>query len=112
MSVKYGELCCEITKRAFALATRGHGRRRRWNPPGQGSGFADTYCDAMGILAQKAKGQGATLVGQTSSEGYGHSSSAAEEGKMFCGLALDDNNESEKTSSRIGAWVEQLKQHL
>ena len=79
---------------------------------GDQSGFADTYCDAMGILAQKAKGQGATLVGQTSSEGYGHSSSAAEEGRMFCGLALDDNNESDKTSSRIGAWVEQLKQHL
>ena len=31
---------------------------------------------------------------------------------MFCGLALDDNNESEKTSSRIGAWVEKLKAHL
>ena len=45
-------------------------------------------------------------------EGYGHSSSAAAEDGMFCGLALDDNNESEKTSSRIGAWVEKLKAHL
>ena len=43
---------------------------------------------------------------------YGHSLSAAAEDGMFCGLALDDNNESEKTSSRIGAWVEKLKAHL
>ena len=31
---------------------------------------------------------------------------------MFCGLALDDNDESEKTSTRIGAWVEKLKARL
>jgi len=79
---------------------------------GDQSGFSDTYCDAMGILARTAKAQGATLIGRTPSEGYGHSSSAAEEDGMFCGLALDDNNESEKTSSRICAWVETLKQHL
>ena len=79
---------------------------------GDQNGFADTYCDAMGILAQKAKAQGAVLIGQTSAEGYAHNSSVAEENRLFCGLALDDNNESEKTSSRIGAWVEPLKQHL
>ena len=79
---------------------------------GDQSGFADTYCDAMGILAKTAKSHGANLIGQTSAEGYGHSSSAAAEDGMFCGLALDDNNESEKTSSRIGAWVEALKLRL
>ena len=79
---------------------------------GDQNGFADTYCDAMGILAQKAKDRGALLIGQTSAEGYGHSSSVAENNKLFCGLALDDNNESDKTSSRIGAWVETLKHHL
>ena len=79
---------------------------------GDQSGFADTYCDAMGILARTAKSRGANLIGETSAEGYGHSSSAAAEDGMFCGLALDDNNESEKTSSRIGAWVEKLKSHL
>ena len=79
---------------------------------GDQSGFADTYCDAMGILAKTAKGRGANLIGQTSAEGYGHSSSAVAEDGMFCGLALDDNNESEKTSSRIGAWVENLKSRL
>ena len=79
---------------------------------GDQNGFADTYCDAMGILAKTAKSRGANLIGQTSAEGYGHSSSAAAEDGMFCGLALDDNNESEKTSSRIGAWVEKLKAHL
>ena len=79
---------------------------------GDQDGFADSYCDAMGILAKAAQKQGATLIGQTQSEGYRHSSSAADENGMFCGLALDDNNEADKTSSRIGAWVESLKQRL
>ena len=32
---------------------------------GDQNGFADTYCGAMGILAQKAKARGALLIGQT-----------------------------------------------
>jgi len=79
---------------------------------GDQSGFADSYCDAMGHLAKTAKSRGANLIGETPAEGYGHSSSAAAEDGIFCGLALDDNNESEKTSSRIGAWGEKLKAHL
>jgi len=77
---------------------------------GDQSGFSDTYCDALGILAAKATARGATLVGKTSANGYVHTGSLAETDGQFCGLALDDNNESEKTSARITAWIEQLKQ--
>ena len=54
---------------------------------------------------------GATLYYLVSGMVPPEASVAAEDG-MFCGLALDDNNESEKTSSRIGAWVEKLKANL
>lgn len=71
--------------------------------------FCDTYCDAIGILAQKAEERGAKIVGQTSAAGYAHSSSAADQGGTFCGLALDDGNEPEKTAERIGDWINLLK---
>lgn len=77
---------------------------------GDQAGFGDTFCDAMGILARKAEAAGAILVGQTSAAGYSHSSSIADRGGTFCGLALDENNEPDKTSGRIAAWIEQLKQ--
>lgn len=76
---------------------------------GDQTGFCDTYCDAIAIIAKKAQEQGATLVGQTSAANYHHSSSLADVNGTFCGLALDDNNEPEKTSDRITAWVAELK---
>ena len=79
---------------------------------GDQRGFSDTFVDAMGILAGKAKECGAELVGETSSDGYAFSMSAAEKDGKFCGLALDDNNEPEKTPRRIALWVEQLKESL
>ena len=79
---------------------------------GDQSGFSDTYCDALGILAEKAVKCGATLVGKTSSDGYAHTGSRAENDGHFCGLALDDNNEPDKTGARIAAWVEQLKSSI
>ncbi len=77
---------------------------------GDQSGFADTFVDALGIIAGVAKSRGAEIVGETSTEGYTHSGSAAESDGKFCGLALDDNNEPEKTPARIAAWVAALKQ--
>lgn len=79
---------------------------------GDQSGFADTFVDAMGILADKAEERGASIIGQTPSSGYMHSSSAAEKDGHFCGLALDESNEPEKTPERIAKWVEQLKAAL
>ena len=76
---------------------------------GDQDGFSDTYCDAMGILAEKAVSRGAELIGQTSAAGYRFSGSSAVKDGQFCGLALDDNNEPDKTSGRIAAWVELLK---
>ena len=72
-------------------------------------GFADTFVDAIGILAEAAEQAGAALIGKWSVGGYAHSTSAAIKNGCFVGLALDDDNQSDQTADRIGKWAEQLK---
>lgn len=76
---------------------------------GDAAGFADTYLNAMGELAEKVKSAGGEIVGRWSSAGYTHSGSAAEEGDTFVGLALDDDNEPGETAGRIERWCARLK---
>jgi len=76
---------------------------------GDQNGFSDTFCDAIGILADKARARGAEIIGETSADGYSHSNSAAEADGKFCGLALDQQNDSERTSDRVNAWIDGLK---
>ena len=71
-------------------------------------GYPENYCDAIGILGRKFAGQGAELVGFTSAEGYEFSYSLGVEDGMFMGLALDEENESERTPERITDWLWQL----
>jgi flavodoxin I len=72
-------------------------------------GYADNFQDAMGILAEKMTGLGATTVGQWPTEGYDFSDSKAVQNGKFVGLAIDEDNQPELTESRIKAWVTQLK---
>lgn len=76
---------------------------------GDQNSFPDTYVDGMGLLYQEVEGRTAGIVGRTSCTGYQHTRSLAESEGMFCGLALDDMCEHEKTGPRIDAWVLQLQ---
>lgn len=71
-------------------------------------GYADFFCDAIGLLGRKFAAQGAELVGFTSTAGYEFNHSRAVEEGMFMGLALDEDNESDRTPERITEWVWQL----
>ena len=75
---------------------------------GDQESFSDTYLDAMGILYEAIASKAAKIVGKTSVEGYNHSASRAVVDGAFCGLALDDVNEADKTEARIDAWVKQI----
>lgn len=75
---------------------------------GDASGFADTFLDGMGVIAEKVKDAGGVIVGCWSKAGYSHSGSTAEDGENFVGLALDDDNEPGETDGRIDRWCEQL----
>ncbi len=75
-------------------------------------GFSETFCDAVGILAGKVRERGGVPVGFTSSAGYSHNASLAEEDGRFCGLLLDENNEPDKSEERIVSWIRSLEQIL
>jgi flavodoxin I len=75
-------------------------------------GYAENFQDAMGILEEKITGLGGKTVGYWSAEGYDHSESKAIRNGKFCGLALDDDNESDKTEERIKTWCTLIKSEM
>ncbi|MBF2035512.1 MAG: flavodoxin FldA [Leptolyngbyaceae cyanobacterium T60_A2020_046] len=75
-------------------------------------GYADNFMDAVGILEQKISSLGAKTVGYWPTEGYDFNESQALRDGKFCGLALDEDNEPEKTADRIQAWAAQVKSAL
>lgn len=79
---------------------------------GDSSGFSTTYCDAMGTLYEAAKAAGANMIGSVSTDGYSFDESTAVVDGKFVGLALDEDNECDKTDERITAWVEEIKPML
>ncbi|ESA35982.1 flavodoxin [Leptolyngbya sp. Heron Island J] len=76
-------------------------------------GYADNFMDAMGQLEEKISSLGGKTVGYWSADGYEHEASLAiRDGNKFCGLAIDEDNESEKTENRIKTWATQIKQEM
>ena len=51
---------------------------------------------------------GAKLIGKVSTEGYTYDDSKSVIDGKFCGLAIDEDNESELTDQRLQAWVQQI----
>ena len=85
------------------------GRKAAVFGTGDQSGFGDSYCSALAVLAAKLQERGATLIGQTSTDGYSFNASDAVRDGKFVGLALDEDNQPEQTAGRIAAWVAVLK---
>lgn len=80
---------------------------------GDSSSYSDTFCDAMGQLAEAAGKAGAVLVGNhVDISDYSFDSSVSEKGGSFCGLPIDEDNEPDKTDARIERWVEQLNKEF
>jgi flavodoxin I len=76
---------------------------------GDQKGYPENFLDGVGIMAEILEGQGATLVGFTSTEGYEFESSRAEREGHFTGLAIDYENQGSKNKERVASWVNQLK---
>ena len=74
-------------------------------------GYPDWFLDAMGFLHNKILLLGATVIGYWPNDGYTFETSQAlnEEKTQFLGLALDDENQFDKTDERITLWCQQLK---
>lgn len=76
---------------------------------GDQSSYSDTYCDGMGHIYEAIKDKGITLIGSVDTDGYDYSSSISVVNDEFVGLALDEDNQADKTDGRISAWVGQIK---
>jgi flavodoxin I len=79
---------------------------------GDQKGYPENFLDGVGLMAGILEGQGATLLGFTSVEGYEFESSLALRGENFVGLAIDYENQGSMNKERVAAWVEQLKKEF
>lgn len=79
---------------------------------GDQENYPDNFVDGIGILADSFSNSEASLVGFTSPEEYHFNKSQAIKDKLFLGLALDIENQPDKTEARILNWVEQLKKEF
>lgn len=71
-------------------------------------GYAEYFVDGIGIIYDKIVEKGAKVVGKWPIDDFDFEESVAERDGEFMGLALDEDNESEKTEERIEAWLEQI----
>jgi len=76
---------------------------------GDSVGYADNFVDAMEELHSCFKAQKAEMHGYTDPAGYQHDDSKALIDGVFCGLPLDEDNESEMSEDRCKAWVSKLQ---
>lgn len=74
--------------------------------------YSDNFVDGIGILAELFESAGAKIVGATSIEGYNFQKSRAVKDNKFVGLAIDMENQADKTAARIKGWVEGLKKEF
>ena len=75
-------------------------------------GYAEWFCDGVGILAEIIEKNGGKVIGNWSTEGYEFEASKAvmNTNNTFFGLCLDEDNQPELTEKRLAKWVEKLKQ--
>lgn len=73
-------------------------------------GYGDYFLDAMGMLHDVIIEKGAKVVGYWSVDGYEFDASKAliNGNKLFCGLAIDEDQQEEMTSDRLNRWSAQV----
>jgi flavodoxin I len=70
------------------------------------------FCSALGKMHKTFVGAGAKAIGFIPKDDYTYEFSLAEIDGKFCGLGIDEHNESDKTEERIEKWIEVLKSEL
>jgi len=71
--------------------------------------YPNNFVDGMQVIKNEFEKRGAKIIGKWATEGYTFTDSAAVEGDFFCGLALDEDQQDERTDGRIDQWLAQLK---
>ncbi|MEJ2593660.1 MAG: flavodoxin domain-containing protein [bacterium] len=71
--------------------------------------YPDHFVDALGIFKEEMAQTHVKIIGEWPIEGYRFTDSDGYDGKMFYGLALDEDRQEELTESRARKWTDQLK---
>ena len=74
--------------------------------------YSDTFVGGMGELYNGIKDSGAHFIGSVDTDGYTYDDSEAVIDGRFIGLPLDENNEEDKTDSRIEEWLSAISAEL
>lgn len=92
------------------LATKLSGKIVALYGLGDQFGYGDYFLDAMGWLHERVLKAGALCVGEWPTEGYDFEASLAvnDDNSLFCGLAVDEDQQIELTDGRVKAWVAQI----
>lgn len=78
---------------------------------GDSASFSTSFAGGMYPIYKALKGK-TNIIGAVSPDGYTFDDSEALVDGMFVGLALDEDNEYDKTDERIENWVKELKKHM
>ena len=80
---------------------------------GDQEGYPDTFLDAMGIVYRGFLERGAKGgIGFWPCASYTFTGSLATYEDQFCGLAIDNDNESALTMDRLRTWCHQIRNEL
>jgi flavodoxin I len=79
---------------------------------GDSQSYCDTFCNGMAEIYNAAKEAGANVIGCVDASEYNYEDSEAVVDGKFVGLAIDNDNEDDKTPSRIDAWIADIKPSL
>lgn len=78
---------------------------------GDSSSYSDTFANGMAHIYNGLKDK-AEIVGSVSTDGYTFDESESAVDGSFVGLAIDEENESDKTETRIANWITHLRQYI
>jgi flavodoxin I len=76
---------------------------------GDADGYPDTFIDAPGIIHERIKDKGVTVVGWWPTDGYNFEASKSVYDGKFLGLVIDEDNQKDLTAGRIEKWVGMIK---
>ena len=75
---------------------------------GDSAAFSKYFCDAMDELYKAFEVAGGHMIGHVSVDDYIYDQSKSVADGKFCGLPIDEDNESGKTDTRLQCWARNL----
>ena len=79
---------------------------------GDSASYGDYFCDAMEELYTAFSKAGANIIGKVPTDGYTFNESKSVLNGMFCGLPIDEDNESDLSHERLLNWLTSIKSQL